>query len=109
MAGSPPSPQTPRAAVALGYNPEKDSAPRVLAAGRGELAEAILAQADRHRVPVVEQHPLADALVKLQVGASVPPELYAAVAEVLAYLWRVEQQQADAQAQARAGKGGGGA
>lgn len=78
-------------AVALGYDPTKDVAPRVLAAGRGELAEAILALAEQHQVPIHTDSSLADALVRLRLGASIPPELYAAVAEVLAFLWSLEQ------------------
>lgn len=84
----------PKAAVALGYDPGNDQAPRILAAGRGELAEALLAKAEQHQVPVVEDHPLANALVRLEIGAYVPPELYAAVAEVLAFLWNLEREHA---------------
>lgn len=83
----------PKAAVALGYDPDKDLAPRVLAAGRGELAEALLQAAHQHDVPIHTDHPLANALVKLEIGAYVPPELYAALAEVLAFLWHLEHQQ----------------
>lgn len=82
----------PKAAVALGYDP-KDQAPRILAAGQGELAEAMLSLAEKHQVPVFEDHPLANALVRLEIGAYVPPELYAAVAEVLAFLWQMEREQ----------------
>lgn len=82
----------PMAAVALGYDPAKDNAPRVLAAGRGELAEAMLALAEQNRVPVVGDHPLANALVKLEIGAYVPPEMYTAVAEILAFLWDQERE-----------------
>lgn len=89
-------PQSPRrkAAVALGYDPEKDEAPKVLAAGRGELAEHLVEIARSHGVPIHEDHPLANALVKLELGAAVPPELYAAVAEVLAFLWKLEREKA---------------
>ncbi|MGE5676369.1 MAG: EscU/YscU/HrcU family type III secretion system export apparatus switch protein [Mycobacterium leprae] len=85
-----------KTAVALGYEPESGSAPRVLAAGQGELAEALLALAAKHHVPVQTNGPLAEALVKLQIGREIPPELYAAVAEVLAFLWRQEARQASA-------------
>lgn len=85
-----------QAAVALGYTPGKDDAPRVLAAGQGELADAMLNLARKHNIPVHADHPLASALVKLEVGAAIPPELYAAVAEVLAFLWRLEQEKAAA-------------
>lgn len=97
-----PAPSQPRprrgakAAVALGYDPEKEDAPRIIAAGRGELAEALLAAAEKHKVPVFADHPLANALVRLEIGAYVPPELYAAVAEVLAFLWSLEREQARA-------------
>lgn len=82
----------PTAAVALGYDPAKDNAPRILAAGRGELAEAMLALAEKNQVPVVGGHPLANALVKLEIGAYVPPEMYTAVAEILAFLWDQERE-----------------
>jgi flagellar biosynthesis protein len=83
-----------KAAVALGYEAGTDSAPRVLAAGQGDLAEALLKVAREHDVPIHTDHPLANALVKLEIGQAVPPELYAAVAEVLAFLWRLEQDRA---------------
>lgn len=82
----------PKAAVALSYDPT-DHAPRILAAGQGELAEAMLSMAEKHKVPVFEDHPLANALVRLEIGAYVPPELYAAVAEILAFLWEMERVQ----------------
>ncbi|MDB4894128.1 MAG: FlhB domain protein [Firmicutes bacterium] len=81
-----------KAAIALGYDPEKDGAPKVLAAGQGDVAEALLRIAQEHGVPVHTDHPLASALIKLDVGTYLPPELYAAVAEVLAFLWRLEQE-----------------
>jgi flagellar biosynthesis protein len=80
----------PKAAVALGYDPAQDPAPRIVAAGQGDLAEALGRIAREHDVPIYEHHPLADALVGLRIGAVVPPELYAAVAEVMAFLWRLE-------------------
>jgi flagellar biosynthesis protein len=81
-----------KAAVALGYDPDKENAPKILAAGQGELAEALLRIAQEHNVPVHTNQPLASALIKLDVGTYLPPELYAAVAEVLAFLWRMEQE-----------------
>jgi flagellar biosynthesis protein len=83
-------PQRPRAAVALGYDPEKDPAPRVLAAGKGEIARQIEAIAREHAVPIHQDHPLAEALVRLETGSYIPPELYRAVAEVLAFLYQME-------------------
>lgn len=89
-----PARRGPKAAVALGYDPQKDDAPRIVAAGRGELAEMMLTMAEKHKVPVYEDHPLANALVRLEIGAYVPAELYAAVAEVLTFLWNLERDQA---------------
>ncbi|HEY3364495.1 MAG TPA: EscU/YscU/HrcU family type III secretion system export apparatus switch protein [Symbiobacteriaceae bacterium] len=81
-----------KAAVALGYDPASDHAPQIIAAGRGEMAEALVRIAQKYHVPVHTDHPLAEALVRLDVGEAIPPELYAAVAEVLAFLWRLEQE-----------------
>lgn len=83
-----------KSAVALGYDPEKDEAPRVIAAGQGALADSLLQIAKEHEIPIHTDHPLAEALVKLELGAYVPPELYAAVAEVMAFLLRLEQEKA---------------
>lgn len=83
-----------KAAVALGYDANDDDAPRVLAAGQGELAESLINIAKKHDIPVHTDHPLASALVKLEIGAAIPPDMYAAVAEVLAFLWRLEQEKA---------------
>lgn len=91
----------PKAAIALGYDAAKDGAPRVLAMGRGDLAEALLRIAQQHGVTIHTDHPLAEALVRLEVGEQIPTELYAAVAEVLAFLWRLEQEKAS-----KAGAGG---
>jgi flagellar biosynthesis protein len=91
---TPPKRTARKAAVALGYDPKQGQAPKVLAAGQGEVAEAILRTAREHGVPVHTDHPLAGALVRLEAGEFIPPELYAAVAEVLAFLWRTDQQAA---------------
>ena len=78
-------------AVALRYLREEDEAPRVVAKGRGEVAARILELARRHGVPVRRDDDLAEVLLKLDVGASIPPELYQAVAEVLSYLYKVNR------------------
>lgn len=86
--------ETPRAA-ALGYEPGKDAAPRVIAAGRGPIAEEIIAVARRNGVPLHEDPVLVEALAAVQVGEAIPPELYALVAEVLAFIYRVQQRRID--------------
>ena len=65
-------------AVALEYDPA-DSAPRVIAMGRGALAEKIIEQAKQSEVPVHKDDKLADTLSKLQIGDMIPPELYEVV------------------------------
>jgi flagellar biosynthetic protein FlhB len=77
-------------AVALRYERQRMSAPRVVAKGAGYVAERITALARRHAVPVVERKPLAQALYKsVQVGQEIPAVLYHTVAEVLAYIYRL--------------------
>ena len=79
-------------AVALEYRRGEMAAPRVIAKGRGLLAERIKAVAREHGVPTVENVPLAQALYKsAEVGATIPAVLFDAVAEVLAYLIRLKQ------------------
>lgn len=89
-----PTRKGPKIAVALGYDEKSNAAPQVIAAGRGDLAEAILRAAKEHDIPVHADHPLAQALVRLEAGTTIPPELYGAVAEVLAFLWRLEMDRA---------------
>ena len=79
-------------AVALEYRRAALAAPRVLAKGRGHVAQKIKAIAREHGVPMVENVPLAQALYKTsEVGDFIPAELFEAVAEVLAYLIRLKQ------------------
>lgn len=77
-------------AVAIRYDMEAMSAPRVLAKGKNYLALRIRQIAREHQVPIVENQPLAQALYKsADVGQEIPPHLYRAVAEVLAYIYRL--------------------
>jgi flagellar biosynthetic protein FlhB len=77
-------------AVALKYDSDSMHAPRVLAKGAGVIAQKIKEVARFNRVPVVENKPLARTLFKqLDIGEYIPRELYKAVAEVLAYVYRL--------------------
>lgn len=78
-------------AVALRYVSKEDDAPRVMAKGRGSLAERILQIARENGIPVHQDSDLVEVLVRLDVGQAIPPELYQAVAEVLAYIYRMNQ------------------
>ncbi|HZS00130.1 MAG TPA: EscU/YscU/HrcU family type III secretion system export apparatus switch protein [Chloroflexota bacterium] len=77
-------------AVALAYDPLADAAPRVTASGQGLVAEEIVQRARDAGVPVKADAALASGLAALQVGSAIPPELWRAVAEVLAYVYRLE-------------------
>jgi flagellar biosynthesis protein len=77
-------------AVALAYAPG-DAAPKVVAKGRGLIAEEIIARAKQHEVYVHESPELVALLMQVDLDAHIPPQLYVAVAELLAWLYRVEQ------------------
>jgi flagellar biosynthesis protein FlhB len=78
-------------AVAIEYRPETMIAPIVVAKGRNLLAERIKRIARWNEIPIIENPPLAQALYKAtEVGQSIPPNLYAAVAEILAFLYRAK-------------------
>lgn len=81
----------PKAAAALAYDPERDRAPRIVAAGRGPLAALIEELARQSGVPVYRHGELAAALAALGAGREVPPELYRAVAEVIAWVYSLEK------------------
>lgn len=72
-------------AIALEYNPE-DDAPKVVASGRGQVAERILEAAKESQVPVHRDDKLADTLSRLEIGDMIPPELYEVVAEILVFV-----------------------
>jgi flagellar biosynthesis protein len=80
----------PRRAAALRYDAGSDAAPRVVAAGKGLVAERILAEARAAGVPVRDDAALAEALAGLDLGTQVPDSLYRAVAEALAWAYRLE-------------------
>lgn len=84
------NPREPRRrAVALGYDAAKDAAPRVVAQGSGLVAERIVELARTHGVPVHNDPNLAGLLAHLPAGTEIPEHLYRAVAEVLAFIYRV--------------------
>ena len=78
-------------AAALRYDHDQDLAPRVVAKGRGKLAEKIVELANQHQVPLVEDPNLVQMLEALDVNIEIPPQLYHAVAEVLAFVYRLNR------------------
>lgn len=81
--------QTQQQAVALAYE-SGDFAPRVLAKGRGAIAEHIISIAQEKGVFVHESKELVSLLMQVDLDAHVPAELYQAIAEILAWLYRLE-------------------
>ncbi len=75
-------------AVALTYDKDNDAAPRVSAKGKGYLAEQIIAIARASGVEVKQDTDLAALLSKLEIDTPIPLEAYAAVAEILTYIYR---------------------
>ena len=72
-------------AIALEYDPS-DEAPKVVASGRGLLAERIIERAKESDVPIHRDDKLADTLSRLEIGEMIPPELYEVVAEILIFV-----------------------
>lgn len=84
----PPSDAT-REAIALAYS-QTDAAPRVVAKGKGLIAEQIIARAREHGVYVHESPELVALLTQVDLDEHIPPQLYIAIAELLAWLYRIE-------------------
>ncbi|MBF0628283.1 MAG: EscU/YscU/HrcU family type III secretion system export apparatus switch protein [Magnetococcales bacterium] len=80
-----------RKAVALRYQRNQDAAPRVTASGRGLIAETIMKKAREAGITLMEDPDLVNLLGQVQVGETIPPTLYKAVAEVLAYVYRMNK------------------
>ncbi len=85
-----PSPR----AVAVKYDGRSMAAPNLVAKGRGEVARRILALAEKHGIPVRQDGDLVELLSVCDLGEEIPVELYAAVAELLAYLYRLNLERA---------------
>jgi flagellar biosynthesis protein len=80
-----------RKAAALKYNVGEDRAPRVVAKGRGPVAEKIIETASEAERPIVEDAALVSALLALELGEEIPPDLYRAVAKILSFLYNVDK------------------
>lgn len=79
-----------KGAVALGYNSDKNSAPGILAKGKGELAERIIKSGEENNIYIKEDAMLFDSLYPLAVGDEIPVKVYRAVAEILAFVYKLE-------------------
>jgi flagellar biosynthesis protein len=78
-------------AAALRYDQTRDNAPKILAKGRGKMAERIVAAAREHNIPLVEDRNLVQILETLDLNTEIPTELYQAVSEVLVFVYRMNR------------------
>jgi len=78
-------------AIALRYQQEENVAPKVIAKGSGYMAERILETAKQHSIPVYQNKTLVSMLMAIELDREIPPELYQAVAEILAYIYRIDK------------------
>ncbi|PYF07091.1 EscU/YscU/HrcU family type III secretion system export apparatus switch protein [Ureibacillus chungkukjangi] len=78
-------------AIALTYNPENNNSPTVIAKGKGKIADNILEKAAQNDIPVYEDKNLVELLGNLDLNESIPEELYEAVAEVFAFIYRLDR------------------
>ncbi len=79
-----------KTAVALAYE-AGDTAPKILASGKGYVAEQIIQEAEKADVPFYQDNELAETLSKLDIGDAIPPELYQVVAEILVFVNDMEK------------------
>lgn len=82
-------------AVALSYQSEQSAAPKVVAKGKGLVAENIMEKAKDHNVVIQEDASLVELLSKLNINEHIPEELYHVVAEVFAFIYKSDQQYKD--------------
>src|SRR5665811_756879 len=77
-----------KSALAIHYDKDKDRAPKIVAKGKGTIAEKILDLARENNIPIHEDPDLIEVLSKLDLGQEIPAELYKLIAEVLVYVYR---------------------
>lgn len=82
-----------KTAVAIAYEPG-EAAPKILATGKGKVAEKIIETAKENKVPTYKDNKLASTLSKLQIGDMIPPELYEVVAEILVFVDNMDRMKA---------------
>lgn len=80
-------------AAAIKYDVEKSSAPTVSASGKGTIAEKIIELAREQGIPIKNDPDLIQVLSKLKVGSEIPVELYRAIAEILAFVYSLNEDQ----------------
>ncbi len=81
----------PKIAASIKYDGKTDVAPRVTAKGRGYIAEKIIEIAKKNNIPIKEDPALVQILSQLDIDEHIPPELYKAVAEILAFVYSLNE------------------
>lgn len=79
-------------AVALSYEQSMDDAPRVMASGKGLVAEEIIERAEAYDIPILEDPSLVEVLAELNINEQIPEELFQVVSEVFAFIYRTDKQ-----------------
>jgi flagellar biosynthesis protein len=79
-----------KTAIALSYDPD-ETAPKIIATGKGQVAERIIDKAKESDIPVHKDEGLADTLSRLELGSYIPPELYEVVAEILVFIDKMDR------------------
>lgn len=79
-----------KADIAIALNYDETSAPKVVAKGKGLVAEQILKLADEHEIPIKEEPELVELLATVELGDQIPEALYVAVAEVIAFAYSLK-------------------
>lgn len=77
--------------VALKYNKNKDSAPKVIASGKGSIAEKILKKAREENIPIKNDSDIVEVLAKLDIGEEIPEDLYRVIAEILSFVYSLDK------------------
>ncbi|MDP2862620.1 MAG: EscU/YscU/HrcU family type III secretion system export apparatus switch protein [Desulfobacterales bacterium] len=80
-------------AVALRYKPGLEKAPRVIAAGKGKIAEKIIRIAKEHNIHVHNDPDLVEMLSELELNSEIPPELYVVVSEILVFVYSLNRKE----------------
>ena len=78
-------------AAALKYSITEDHAPKIIAKGQGKLAEKIISLAQEENIPIHQNQNLIELLLELELGEEVPEELYEIVAEILSFIYTLEE------------------
>ncbi|SDN27494.1 EscU/YscU/HrcU family type III secretion system export apparatus switch protein [Alkalicoccus daliensis] len=87
------NPYLNKKAIALGYEAGTDAAPKVKAKGKGYVAEEIVARAKAAEIPLQEDSSLVELLSQLEVNEKIPDNLYEVVAEIFAFIYKVDKEQ----------------